>query len=290
MIALMAKPVRTIDGDAQAVVQFALRHVRVRTFVCSRQVFETGYELPERTVSDYNFIYVWRGQVVWVIDGVDHRMEPGTLVLVPPHVLHRGYSISKRMALGSIHVEATLPGGQDLFSLLQPPRSQVLPIGCRLDRYFRGAMKEFDRGEELALSLQPFWAELVVREMLRHCASQKTLKPRNLDTVVSGLLDGFRARLDRPVALRELAAQAGFSAQHLNRLFQRALGVTPLQCLTAMRMEKAAELLRDGKLSVAAIAERCGYNDPYYFSRQFSRHWGRSPTAYRGSDGPPSPA
>jgi AraC-like DNA-binding protein len=55
-------------------------------------------------------------------------------------------------------------------------------------------------------------------------------------------------------------------------------------------MERAASLLAEGRLSVAGIAQRVGLEDPYYFSRLFKQHFGRSPSDYRQAAGSNSPS
>jgi len=94
----------------------------------------------------------------------------------------------------------------------------------------------------------------------------------------------------QPTTLDDLAQLAGYTPQHLNRTFRRELGVTPLQHLTKLRMEHAAALLAEGKLTVKAIASAVACEDPYYFSRQFRQHFGRSPVQYRIAAGSNSPS
>lgn len=276
-------------------VDYVLRHMRVKTNVCTRQRWEHGYTLEPRTVTDYNLIYVTRGRVVWVIEGVDHVLTPGKLVLVPPHVPHRGYSKTRRVTLGSIHVEATLPGavsgGQDVFALLRPSRDHTFTKGTPLDRYLRAALDEFDRPSpwDTILMLQS-WSRLIVIELLRQAHERNLLAPRPIDPVVARILAELPGHIARPVSLNELAEHAGYTPQHLNRLFRRTLGVTALQYLTRLRMDRAMELLAEGRLTVEAVAQAVGYEDPFYFSRVFREHVGRSPAQYRDAAGSESPA
>jgi len=83
---------------------------------------------------------------------------------------------------------------------------------------------------------------------------------------------------------------AGYTPQHLNRTFTRALGVTPLRQLTRLAEEHAASLLAEGTLTVKAVAAAVGIDDPYYFSRVFRQHFGRSPAQYRTAAGSNSPS
>jgi len=54
-----------------------------------------------------------------------------------------------------------------------------------------------------------------------------------------------------------------------------------MQYIIRKRLEFARELLQETDLPVAEIAERSGFCDPFYFSRCFSRHYGRSPRKFR---------
>ena len=46
------------------------------------------------------------------------------------------------------------------------------------------------------------------------------------------------------------------------------------------RMKKAAELLKEGKYTVAEVSYQVGINDPFYFSKCFKQQFGISPSAF----------
>lgn len=270
-----------------ALLNYVLRHMVVTTLMCTRQKHERGYSMAERVIHDYNFIYVIRGRPVWVVEQTEYPLEPGGLVIVPPDVKHHAYCRTEQVTLGSLHVLATLPGGQDIFKLLAPPPYQEIKADSPFDIYFRGFMAEFDRNDAEFQPLQyPGWAHLITRELFRDNASRGLLASHASDPLVAAMLEDLNRRLSERVKLSELSRRSGFSAQHLNRVFQRELGVTPLQYLARARLEKAASLLREGSLSVAQIARQVGYDDPFYFSRQFTAHHGQSPSAFRDHAAP----
>ena len=61
-------------------------------------------------------------------------------------------------------------------------------------------------------------------------------------------------------------------------------GLSPLRYLIRKRIEIAQEMLRDDRsLSVAEVARRCGFENPYYFARMFKRITGKTPSSYRHS-------
>ena len=83
------------------------------------------------------------------------------------------------------------------------------------------------------------------------------------------------------VRVGELAAQAGYSADHFTRLFKAEFGLTPGRYAVRHRLDRAAVLLTESSLPVAAIASTLGYRSPFFFSRQFKSHRGVSPSDYR---------
>ena len=56
---------------------------------------------------------------------------------------------------------------------------------------------------------------------------------------------------------------------------------SPTLFLIGARMELAAKLLKETLLTISEIAERCGYEDIYYFSKSFKKHHSISPGRYR---------
>ena len=91
----------------------------------------------------------------------------------------------------------------------------------------------------------------------------------------------LRQNYTRPLTVEELAREAGISRSYLYRAFQAEYHCSPSAYLTGLRMERAAELLRRGGLSVGAVAASVGYEDAFYFSRVFKREKGMSPSDYR---------
>ncbi|MFB9326078.1 AraC family transcriptional regulator [Paenibacillus aurantiacus] len=84
-----------------------------------------------------------------------------------------------------------------------------------------------------------------------------------------------------PITVADVARHAGVHRSHFYLAFQRRYGVSPKRYLIQLRMEKAAELVRHGTLTVTEIALSLGYADLYGFSRAFGQFHGIAPTAYR---------
>ena len=94
-------------------------------------------------------------------------------------------------------------------------------------------------------------------------------------------IDYMKAHLSEPISLETLGRITDYSALHVLRLFKRDTQKTPHAYLTALRMASARELLAGDELSVAQIAERCGFVSESHFQSLFKKQTGMTPGQYR---------
>ncbi len=89
--------------------------------------------------------------------------------------------------------------------------------------------------------------------------------------------------LDRPLTLRELAAQESTSVRTFTRRFREEVGMSPVQWLTQQRVERARRLLEDTDLPVDRIAATAGFGTAASLRQQLHAALGVSPSAYRST-------
>ena len=83
------------------------------------------------------------------------------------------------------------------------------------------------------------------------------------------------------LSVEKLCAYLHLSSTYFSTLFKRETGTSFTAYVTTVRMEAAAEAIRSTEEKTYLIAQRCGYEDPNYFSYVFKRHFGVTPTKYR---------
>ncbi len=84
-----------------------------------------------------------------------------------------------------------------------------------------------------------------------------------------------------PIDLDRLASVACLSRFHFSRVFSAHRGLSPMEELSRIRVERAAELLRTGRQRVADVAFACGYGSLSAFNAAFKARTGLAPGAYR---------
>lgn len=85
--------------------------------------------------------------------------------------------------------------------------------------------------------------------------------------------------------LQDVAGEVGMSQSHFSTVFAQETGITFTQYLTALRINKAKELLAATAMRSSEIANAVGYNDAHYFSYLFKKQTGFTPSEYRRSNG-----
>ena len=92
---------------------------------------------------------------------------------------------------------------------------------------------------------------------------------------------------DQPIRLDALAKQiAKVSSGHLARLFRENKGVSFTEYVRDIRLQKAAEALRNTKLPISQIGKNVGYHDGSRFALHFRKKFGMTPVTYRKTHTP----
>jgi transcriptional regulator GlxA family with amidase domain len=83
------------------------------------------------------------------------------------------------------------------------------------------------------------------------------------------------------LSLDDIARRVASSRRQLQRAYAEIGNTTFREHLTAVRMDRAADMLRIRGLTVRDVAHRCGYRQPAQFAKAFRRHHGSSPSTFR---------
>lgn len=98
---------------------------------------------------------------------------------------------------------------------------------------------------------------------------------------VSAAIRLMEKNIEQPLPTSQIARRVGVSTKTLEYLFKTSLRETPAAYWLNMRLQVARKMVMDTKLSMQAIAVRCGFNSQSSFSRSFRHRFGVSPMALR---------
>lgn len=125
------------------------------------------------------------------------------------------------------------------------------------------------------------------RELLRKKFSQQlVLQPKQIllnnpdEHFIQKLMDIIEAQMENPeFGVVALGAEIGMSKSVLYKKICALTNLSPADFIKSMRLKRAADLLQQQKLSVNEVSVLVGFNDRKYFSQEFKKMYGQSPSA-----------
>ena len=97
------------------------------------------------------------------------------------------------------------------------------------------------------------------------------------------VLEHMREYCAKNITNSELANLADLSVRAFERKFKRHLQLTPNQFLNRLRITRAAADLCNTFDPIQEVAYRHGFSDQSHLTREFKKHFGKTPNAYRKS-------
>ncbi|HTU85750.1 MAG TPA: AraC family transcriptional regulator [Solirubrobacteraceae bacterium] len=128
--------------------------------------------------------------------------------------------------------------------------------------------------------------DLLFIQILRASAAGTDAEPNwlvgALDPQIGPALSAIHRDPGHAWTVQELARACSLSRSALAARFVARVGKPPATYLAHVRLDGAADLLRDSSLPVALIAQNVGYRSEAAFSRAFTRRYGTPPARWRG--------
>ncbi len=231
---------------------------------------------------DYQLLYMVSGHADYLLDGEWQTVGEGKIVLYRPQVpqFYRTYS-QVPMLCRWVHFSGTEAaslleecgmGQGNLFSPGLCPAAEALLKSMVVEILHREPMYRIVVESQFRQAMALFGRQMAQRKGSVASSSRQR---------ILFIVEYMNRHYFEPLQTEELAARCGLSKYHFIHLFRMCMGMTPYSYLIRIRMERAETLLQTGDMTVQEVAFVCGYNDPLYFSRAFSRHFGVSPTDYK---------
>lgn len=239
-----------------------------------------GHHMRRDRHEDHLVIYCVEGAGRLFASGREWRVGEGDLIVLPAGLAHE-YRAGKRepWTIYWMHLDGEL--APDYLDTITAGGAPVVRLG-----FHERLVTEFHDLLELPASgytLQAFiHAANLCKSLLSYAALLRSRGERRDDDLSLEPLHRFmQEHLRERLTLDQLAEAAGLSRYHFVRRYRDRTGQTPMQAFLHMKVSRACYLLEMSDLPVAEVAQRFGYEDPYYFSRLFKKTVGISPTRYR---------
>jgi AraC family transcriptional regulator len=223
-----------------------------------------------------------------LIDGRFRREQvlQGDVVIIPANTWHRSTwdMAGGAIVLGLEPKEFT----RTIDEIIERDRIELIPHFATPDPLVHQIGLALKQALENSGSNSRLYAETMTTALMVHLLQYYSAQQVRLPTYEGGLsklklqqvVDYIQAHLDHDLSLKELAAIVQMSAHYFSQLFKQSTGITPHQYVIRCRIERARELLMQGKLTISDVAKVVGFVDQSHFHRHFKRLVGITPKAF----------
>lgn len=270
--------------------------------LCGQMKTPLGWVEPNRVIYDHQLVLFEQGHYRLLVDGVTYDCPQHSFIIIPPGTWHTTTCIRAGMRSYAHFDWQSVPVHPDTpvmtFHPARPRRNRYratpdfVPAGVHVGNIASpvicyelitrmSLMLGSDHAHE-RLASRGVLLELLIRLLDEQQPVTHTQhRSEALAHHVRSLLDQTMAQHAHTIAIRELLASIGHSYEHLARIFRQQYGLTPMDYVQSIRIERARHLLRHTDDKLHTIAQAVGYQDAIYFSRLFKRLTGMTPGAYR---------
>jgi len=241
-------------------------------------------------INQHIIIYCTEGSGWIEINKKKVAVSPSQFIAIPANVPHKyGANMQKPWTIYWVHFKGEIAGS--VIELILKNSENYKPylsysedrIKIFEDIYFnleRGYSIESLRYVNMIFSY--FLTSLIYEDKFNHVGHEQT------PNIVDKIIEYMQQNITSLIRLEDLATLASLSASHFSALFKTRTGYSPIEYFNHLKIQKACQYLSFTEMSVKNIALCLGIEDPYYFSRMFTKLMGVSPNTYRkktGTDG-----
>jgi len=237
---------------------------------------------PQRETPFYDLIFVTAGELGMQEDAEAFTVRAGEMVLLWPGCTHWGtQDYQSNLTFYWLHfvpVEPFAGAPPDPEDALSIPQFGRVRRPERLQALFDHYLEDTD-----GAGLTPSAASALLSLILREIADASL--PAGVEQASTHLAVRTRAFIRAhcmlPLSASYLAAEFGFNADYLARIYHMTYGETVTEAIHRHRISNACHMLVGTNCNVGEISRLCGFAEPGYFRRLFKGAKGVTPLAYR---------
>lgn len=245
------------------------------------------YRARKEPIDQFVLIYCVDGSGFYVLNGQEYQVEKNQFFILPADIPHV-YGAKEGGAWTIYWIHFCGNHAAIYAEGMQTPQNINVAQNSRIrDRIniFEEILSTLHVGEsETNVDIEVLrYASSLLHHFLasmRFLGQFRKAMPIN-GSIVDAAIHYMQENIENRITLQNVLDYVGYSQSHFSSLFKKQTGQSPLAYFNQLKIEYACHLLKETDLKMNQICYKIGIEDPFYFSRLFSKAKGMSPTEYR---------
>ena len=249
-----------------------LSSIRInKVFSFTNNFTNTSHKGIRKNRENSALIIKYEGETYYINNGKKIFSNNEQIVLLPKGCSYKWECIKKGNFI-SIEFDSNFVGDQ-IIPIKYPHYEKILKYFLS---YNHDLVQNFDSKEFLKIK----YAYDVLFEIINYLKTNLYFN-KNTKNSINNVLEFINMNYHEHFTNEILASKTKYGTSHFRKLFTEIVGISPLQYVIKVKMEKAKELLYSDANKISEIAELVGFDNIYYFSNVFRKYYGLSPTDYK---------
>lgn len=290
----MAKLKEGFRGECALVLPgFVITQMESDSFCKHLHVTDIGYypnaryHFRERRepITQYILIYCTRGSGWYRLGGREYRVGSDQLFVLPAGESHAyGSDPNDPWTIYWVHFKGDMAAtfAEGLSVPFDIPSGGDSRISDRLEVFeeIYRTLKNGYSNDNLNYSAAVLYYFLGTIKYLGKYRESRQMRDGERD-VVETAVHFMRENFGKKLSLTDMAEHVNYSPSHFSAVFSKRTGYAPVHYFNQLKIQQACTYLDFTDMKISQICHKLGIDDPYYFSRLFTKHMGMSPSDYK---------
>lgn len=259
----------------EAICNFLPPSAGKRDIIYHHFVYEADlYKLNQPFMPKLFYMHLaFKGGATLRVDGKEYPLTPGTLFITFPY---QKYELIDYKDFTYLYITFDGTGADTLIQQFGISKERmVFKSFSHITDFWMTSIRRVNPNNILILTESVL---LYTLSYIDQCEQEKEyqISPQ-FDAIIEYIHNNFT---DPELSIAKLAGIFCYSKKYLSAIFSKKMPDKFTDYLAKIRVEHAIDLLKKEKLSVSELAAKCGFADPFYFSKIFKRITGVSPSKY----------
>lgn len=240
----------------------------------------------------HELYYLIEGSVYYCIDDEKYTINAGEVVFLPMDISHKTRPNSQEsykcisLYVSPDYVKKFLDKTSDLHDFFY--KLNIIKLNSRgrtvVEFILNKMLNEYNKKSELNESYINAYLTTLFLTLNDYSCSQSTNEVqlnKSISPVVMNITKYINTHFSDEITLSSLAQEFYLHPSYISNLIKKNLGVTFVEYLNRVRIQKSLKLLQTTERKIEDIAGMCGFNSGSHYTKVFVSYWGTPPSQYR---------
>ncbi len=252
--------------------------------------FSRSTDFPLHWHDRIELMYITEGELKVKIDKKEYCVHQNELLIVPPGTLHSGDRVTPQTAFSTLMFEPNLfscsvPAVKNFLDALLQKHIRLTPITSDpeiIELFLKIFDAQSEQGDVATLRITSMVYALLA--LIRERCLLDMQVQFSAKSTFGEIITYIQENYQDPLTSSFLCKKFGYSQNYFSRRFIAETGMPPTAFIRTVRLENAAEMLRETDMTISSIALACGFTSTKYFTHCFRELYNITPGQFRNAN------